>query len=97
MIDLHVRGDGPGVLARSKHGLAWSEELTNLDRARFPMFGHLLPYGDTIFNARQIDTLLNELPKLPPGLLTDDFADALRELCRFAREAPHRYLWFIGD
>ncbi|MGI5290145.1 hypothetical protein ACQEVF_43340 [Nonomuraea polychroma] len=97
MINLQIRGDGPEVMASTEHGLPWSDALANLDRAQFPMFGHLIPYGDTIFNHRQIDTLLDELPQLPAGLITDAFAEALRELCSFAQEAPHRYLWFVGD
>jgi hypothetical protein len=84
-------------MARSEHGLPWSSALASLDQAEFPMFGHLIPYGDTIFNHRQIDTLLNELPRLPAGLVNDAFANALRALCDFALEAPHRYLWFVGD
>lgn len=97
MIHLQVRGDGPEILARSKHGLPWNDALASLDQARFPMFGHLIPYGDTIFNHRQIDTLLDELTRLPEGLIADAFADVLRELCGFAQAAPHRYLWFVGD
>ncbi|WP_026411607.1 hypothetical protein [Actinomadura oligospora] len=97
MINLQVRGDRPDVLASSEHGLPWCDVLADLDRAQFPMFGHLIPYGDTIFNHRQIETLLDELPRLPAGLVTDAFAEALRELCSFAQEAPHRYLWFVGD
>ena len=45
-------------MARSEHGLPWSDARASLDQSEFPMFGHLIPYGDTIFNRRQIDTLL---------------------------------------
>lgn len=77
--------------------MPWSAELGDLDQSQFPMFGHLIPYADTIFNSRQIPTLLTELPRLPPDLLSNDFILGLRELCEFALSQPHRYLWFVGD
>jgi hypothetical protein len=76
--------------------VSWSQ------RGDFPMFGHVDPYGDTIFNAGQMQALLAELDAVEAA-----FPDAaeregalisqIRELCNIGTRRPHSYLWFIGD
>ncbi|APU38437.1 hypothetical protein [Streptomyces sp. TN58] len=97
MINLHVRGESGTIEARAKHGVLWGPELAGLDQAVFPMLGHLLPYGDTVFNHRQVSTLLEEVPRLPAGVLTDEFARELIELGQVVLAGQGLYLWFLGD
>ncbi|MER5689218.1 hypothetical protein [Streptomyces sp. NPDC002205] len=77
--------------------MVWGPELAGLDQSVFPMLGHLLPYADTVFNSRQVSTLLEEIPQLPPGVVTDELARELLELGRTVLEGQHLYLWFLGD
>ncbi|WUD78072.1 hypothetical protein OG937_43345 [Streptomyces sp. NBC_00510] len=97
MINLQVRSESGTIEARAKHGVSWGPELAGLDQSAFPMLGHLLPYADTVFNSRQVATLLDEVPRLPPGVVTDAFARELVDLGRRVLDGQHLYLWFLGD
>lgn len=97
MIDLQVRSENGSIEARAKHGVEWGPELAALDQSVFPMLGHLLPYADTVFNHRQVSTLLAEVPRLPPGVLTEEFARELAELGQAVLDGQGLYLWFLGD
>ena len=60
-------------MARAACGLPWETALDGLDQAAFPMLGALDPYGDAVFNHRQIPALLREAMNCPsngpaPGL-----------------------------
>ncbi|MFF3286169.1 hypothetical protein [Streptomyces sp. NPDC003023] len=61
------------------------------------MLGHLLPYADTVFNHRQVSTLLMEVPRLPAGVLPAAFAHELIELGQVVLDGQGLYLWFLGD
>ncbi|MET8747717.1 hypothetical protein [Streptomyces sp. NPDC004728] len=97
MIDLQVRGENGTIEARAKHGVVWVPELADLDQSVFPMLGHLLPYADTVFNHRQVSTLLEEVSRLPAGVLTDEFARELIDLGQAVLDGQGLYLWFLGD
>lgn len=97
MINVQVRGETGTIEARAKHGVVWGPELADLDQSVFPMLGHLLPYADTVFNSRQVATLLAEVPRLPPGVVTDEFARELLDLGQKVLDGQHLYLWFLGD
>jgi hypothetical protein len=97
VINLQVRSENGTIEARAQSGVVWGPELANLDQSVFPMLGHLLPYADTVFNSRQVATLLEEVPRLPPGVVTDEFARELMELGRRVLDGQHLYLWFLGD
>jgi hypothetical protein len=91
-----VRGDGGNVVARAKAGVEWTADFANLDSAGFPMLWALTPYGDAMFNQRQIPLLVAELDGLPAACGGDWVAQA-RELCRVVERGSHLYLWFLGD
>ncbi|SPF07117.1 hypothetical protein [Streptomyces sp. MA5143a] len=97
MINLQVRGENGTIEAHAKHGVVWGPELAVLDQSVFPMLGHLLPYADTVFNHRQVSTLLEEVPRLPEGVLTNEFARELMELGQVVLDGQGLYLWFLGD
>ncbi|MGW4386556.1 hypothetical protein [Streptomyces sp. NPDC004685] len=97
MINVQVRGESGTVEARAEHGVAWGPELAALDQSEFPMLGHLLPYADTVFNSGQVVTLLAEVSRLPPGVVTDVFSRELLNLCRTLLDGQHLCLWFLGD
>lgn len=61
------------------------------------MLGHLLPYADTVFNHRQVSSLLQEVPRLPAGVLTDEFTRELIEMGQAVLDGQGLYLWFLGD
>ncbi|MCX5414911.1 hypothetical protein [Streptomyces sp. NBC_00059] len=84
------------VVARAGCGLPWETTLGGLDQAAFPMLGALDPYGDAVFNHRQIPTLLAELDRLPAERGGEWVAE-VRALCEVALQGVHRYILFIGD
>lgn len=84
------------VVARASCGLPWETALSGLDQVAFPMLGALDPYGDAVFNHRQIPALLRELDQLPSDLGGTWLAE-VRTLCELALRRPHHYLLFIGD
>lgn len=51
------RGLSGPVVARAVCGLAWETALGDLDQAAFPLLGALDPYGDAVFNRRQIPAM----------------------------------------
>jgi hypothetical protein len=73
--------------------------LAGVDRSVFPMLGHLDPYGDTVLNRMQVETLLGEisLVRSRGGLISDSFGDSLVDICKKCLSRPHRFVWFIGD
>ncbi|MFE9254379.1 hypothetical protein [Streptomyces sp. NPDC006879] len=97
MINLQIRGENRTIEARAKHVVVWGPELAGLDQSVFPMLGHLLPYADTAFNHRQVSTLLEEVPRLPAGVLSNEFARELIELGQVVLDGQGLYLWFLGD
>ncbi|WP_330334413.1 hypothetical protein OHS33_34790 [Streptomyces sp. NBC_00536] len=96
MINLAVRGDSGDVAARAKAGVEWTGAFAALDPAEFPMLWALTPYGDAVFNQRQMPLLLAELDRLPADCGGDWVAQA-RELCQVVQQGTHLYLWFLGD
>ncbi|MEU5922019.1 hypothetical protein [Streptomyces sp. NPDC047141] len=97
MINLQVRGEDDTIKARARHGVQWGSELADLDPSAFPMLGHLMPDADTVFNRRQVYSLLEEVPRLPAGVLTEELTRELVQLCRLVLDGQHLYLWFCGD
>ncbi|MFF4693924.1 hypothetical protein [Streptomyces sp. NPDC001307] len=93
---MQVRSERGDVLARASCGLPWFEMLASVDRAEFPMLGGLDPYGDAIFNGRQVPMLMEELERLPDERRAE-WVEEVHALCVTVLKAPHRYLWFIGD
>ncbi|MFE3945463.1 hypothetical protein ACFXPV_26935 [Streptomyces sp. NPDC059118] len=91
-----VRGDSGDIVARAKAGVEWTAAFANLDPTDFPMLRALTPYGDAMFNQRQLPLLLVELDRLPTACGGDWVVQA-RELCQAVEHGSHLYLWFIGD
>ncbi|AKJ15603.1 hypothetical protein ABB07_37735 [Streptomyces incarnatus] len=96
MINMAVRGDSGNVVASAKAGVKWTAGFADLDSAEFPMLWALTPYGDAVFNQRQVPLLLAELDRLPAEL-GGDWVGQARELCQVVERGLHLYLWFIGD
>jgi hypothetical protein len=66
----------------------------------FPMLWHIDPYGTTVLNGRQTQSLLNELDAVHAREPSEDSRramDDLTYLCHLAIGMPHRFLWFVGD
>ncbi|MFE4308970.1 hypothetical protein ACFQ9H_12150 [Streptomyces sp. NPDC056517] len=93
---MNVRGDLGKPIARAQVGLEWTDLFPALDPVNFPMLWALDPYGDAIFNKRQVPLLLAELDRLPEAR-GGEWVDQARELCQIVQSGTHRYLWFIGD
>ncbi|MFF4690459.1 hypothetical protein [Streptomyces sp. NPDC001307] len=96
MINMAVRGDSGNVVDHAKAGVEWTAGFAELDSAEFPMLWALTPYGDAVFNQRQVPLLLSELDRLPADL-GGDWVGQARELCQVVERGLHLYLWFIGD
>ncbi|MFF6785094.1 hypothetical protein [Streptomyces sp. NPDC012510] len=65
MINMQVRGDRGKPVTRAQGGLEWTDLFPALDPVHFPMLWALNPYGDAVFNERQVPLLLAELDRLP--------------------------------
>ncbi len=91
-----VRGDSGDIVASAETGVEWTDVVADLDRVKFPMLWALDPYGDAVFNHRQMPMLLSELDRLPVTC-GGDWVGQARELCRVVQRGTHLYLWFIGD
>ncbi|MFD3455421.1 hypothetical protein ACFWVC_25015 [Streptomyces sp. NPDC058691] len=93
---MQVRGDSGDIVASVRGGVEWTDAFAALDPAAFPMLSALIPYGDAMFNHRQVPLLLAELDRLPDACGGAWVAQA-RELCQVVLNGSHRYLWFVGD
>ncbi|MFI9569223.1 hypothetical protein [Streptomyces rishiriensis] len=91
-----VRGDSGDVVARAEGGVKWTAAFADLNPVQFPMVWALTPYGDAVFNQRQVQLLVSELDRLPAAC-GGDWAGQARELCRVVERGTHLYLWFVGD
>jgi hypothetical protein len=96
MINMAVRDDSGNVVASAEAGVEWTTGFAELDSAEFPMLWALMPYGDAVFNQRQVPLLVAELDRLPADLGGTWVAQAL-DLCQIVERGLHLYLWFIGD
>jgi hypothetical protein len=96
VINLQVRGDSGSVVAHAEAGVEWTDAFADLDSDRFPMLWALIPYGDAVFNQRQVPLLLAELDRLPAAC-GGDWVGQARELCQVVERGTHMYLWFVGD
>lgn len=72
------------------------------DATVHPLLSGVDPYGNAIFNARQMRVLRVEVSRLldDDSSLSPEEREGLvgiAELCDEGQRPPHRYLWFIGD
>nr|BFE56358.1 hypothetical protein GCM10020063_008840 [Dactylosporangium thailandense] len=96
VIDLQVRDESGRVLEHAS-GLEWTQELIDVDSSVFPMLAGLCAYLDTVFNQRQLPLLLDELERLPVGVIPEQARVEIRRLAAMVEQGSHRYLWFCGD
>ncbi len=93
---MQVRTEQGAIVARGSRGIEWSQELIDLDRSAYPMLGGLCAFLDTMFNLRQLPSLIDELDRLPDGFALDDESRTeIRRLCEVVEMESHRYLWFL--
>lgn len=99
MIRVDLRSARGEILASLRADPNFDPVLAGVDRLAYPILGHIDPYGDTILNGMQVETLLTEVARMPPesNIIPDQFADALVELCRKCLSKPHQFIWFIGE
>ncbi|OEJ36375.1 hypothetical protein BGK72_38640 [Streptomyces agglomeratus] len=76
--------------------MQWTSVSGDLDPVLFPMLWGLIPFGDAVFNHRQVSLLLAELDKLPAAC-GGDWVGQARKLGQVVEQESHRYLWFVGD
>lgn len=95
MIDMQVRGDSADVIA-SEGGFEWTSAFGDLNPGLFPRLWGLIPYGDAVFNHRQVSLLLAELDRLPAAC-AGDWVGQAHQLCQVVEQGSHRYLWSVGD
>jgi len=91
-----VRGESGDVVARAVGGVKWKAAFWDLNPVQFPMVWALTPYGDAVFNQRQVQLLVSELDRLPAAC-GGDWVGQARELCQVVERGTHLYLWFVGD
>ena len=74
--------------------------LELLDPEKYPLLTAIDPYGDAVFNRRQMPQFVREWHAVRDharGHLDPRFLDGVENLARACEEEPHRYLKFIGD
>jgi len=98
MIDLQVRTETGEIVAHGSCGVPWTDALGQLDQGSYPCLGGLLPYADTIFNARQVGMLAREVSSpAAREVLGEAAAAEIERLGRQVVSGSHLYLWFLGD
>jgi hypothetical protein len=73
-------------------------ETTTLQHTQCLQF--IDPYGDAVFNQRQISVLAGELEATIPSTSDEAVIGHLRSVLRLIKKAHnqvHTYIWFIGD
>ncbi|MER7929732.1 hypothetical protein ABTY96_42495 [Streptomyces sp. NPDC096057] len=93
---MQVRGEHGDVVVRARAGVQWTSAFADLGSELFPMLWALIPYGDAVFNERQVPLLLAELDRLPVAC-GGDWVGQARELCQVVSRGQALYLWFVGD
>ena len=97
-ISLYLRNEGREFVRKADCSYwPWNGSY---DRERFPMLGAVDPYGDAVFNARQMEKIVGEVDQLFQEDLSErqrKSLEAVIELCHYARLHPRLYLWFFGD
>jgi hypothetical protein len=97
MIDVQVRGERGSVIVRGVRGLDW-KNVQKIEQSKFPYLGSLLPYADTMFNARQVVRMREELGDVRiVEILGAEVVAEIEVLCRRVESESHLYLWFLGD
>lgn len=97
-LKMQVRGGDGAVLAPLVSLGSINPLLQGIDRERFPLLGHIDPYGDTVFNSLQVRSLMKELNSWSPGVADIETSiSRLVEYCKFVLADTHRYLWIFGD
>jgi hypothetical protein len=99
MIRVDVRSGKGDVVASVAADSEFDPVLSGVDRKTYPILGHLDPYGDTVLNRLQVETLLEELSEVRsnPEIVSAEFADTLVMLCHECLQRPHRFLRFVGE
>jgi len=99
MIRVDVRSSRGLLVASVVADPDFDPVLMGVDRQKYPMLGHLDPYGDTVLNRLQVESLLKEISEVRcnPEIVSAEFADKLVALCRECLHRAHRFLWFVGD
>lgn len=98
MINLQVRTEAGEIVSRGRCGLDWMTSLRGIDDEEFPLLGSILPYADTMFNARQTERLRREIASHSIGeVLGRDSVAEIERLCLQVEHGSHLYLWFVGD
>jgi len=97
-INVEWRNERGQTLARYD-GPAVTRQLIDRAPAASMCLRFIDPYGDTVFNQRQIPVLLDELRSLAAGT-RDGQAETLRLLSQFLEQTlaqVHTYAHFLGD
>jgi hypothetical protein len=99
MIRIDVRSSKGDLVASVVSDPGFDPVLSGVDRKRYPILGHLDPYGDTVLNRLQVQSLLEEISEVRsnPEIVPAGFADELVALCRECLLRPHRFLRFVGE
>lgn len=77
-----------------------SRVLPNDGDESFRLLRYIDRYGDTVFNQRQLDDLLDDWSRLKDRTQSDEereVVDAVELLLKRGLEDVHRYIRFIGD
>jgi hypothetical protein len=92
-----IRGKALGEVLDPNSDLAG---IWPIDDPSFPLLQFIDPYGNTIFNGRQMSQVLHELESLDSRSSREDqkaILNSVKELALHCRENPHEYLRFVGD
>ncbi|AUG75563.1 hypothetical protein CFP65_0606 [Kitasatospora sp. MMS16-BH015] len=88
------------VLGSYEHGAALASALGRLKQQRAPKLWSADPYGDTFFDAADVQTALGEIDELRAcsgGAGETAAVDDLARMLRACLAHPGSSLWFMGD
>ena len=98
---VELRDENGEVLARAGEiDGAVPGYLPDFENDLFPTIRYIDRYGNTVFNALQMQSVIPELEKLRERATTEAqrrVVDGVLDLARMCSEEPHLYLVFVGD
>lgn len=96
-ISVQLRKESGDIVARLDR--PYDAPSAAWDAGVYPLLSGVDPYGNTIFNGRQMERLADEIRSLLPSTSQEQklMLTALALACQRGQSPPHQYLWFIGD
>ena len=99
-IDVYIESETGEKIAELLDEKGIVARLMPTDNARFLLLRYVDPYGNTVFNRKQMEQILVELEQIKRVSRASEEIERVLQLADMARRCqsePHLYLKFYGD